>query len=281
MNDGLLFMAWTVRVSESCYKIQYLNCLNWARSARRLKAWTASTEHVMHATKLRTASTEQVLPQLIIFIIFIIIIVIKAGRVLDTLSVRRPQSHNNNPQKERKEMEKSRQKESEQHRPIKKTLALLLKSACPTPSNAHQDRSTELQRGELLQLSFQPQDSWPELSQLSGSCPKTRAWTVPNRSVNTRANILSPASRLRAWTIPTDWTGLAPRLRAWTVPAERESYPHQNKAVADGRSFHCKKRRIKNAAQFACAHCKNEVWDFIIFINDSDVFINVGVKAAK
>ena len=64
-----------------------------------------------------------------------------------TLAVRRPQPHNTNLLKESRERENSRgQKWSWQLRPIKKTLALLLKPVSPVSSNTQQDRSKETLR---------------------------------------------------------------------------------------------------------------------------------------
>ena len=62
-------------------------------------------------------------------------------RLIDTLSVRRPQPHNKNSQKER---EREKQWNIKRERPaqaMKKARALVLKPASPTPSNTGSTRS--------------------------------------------------------------------------------------------------------------------------------------------
>ena len=62
-------------------------------------------------------------------------------RAINTLSVRRPQPHNTNPQNEIRERENSRRQKVESSQVNKKALPLLMKPACPTPSNTGSLRS--------------------------------------------------------------------------------------------------------------------------------------------
>ena len=69
----------------------------------------------------------------------------------DTLSVQRPQFHTTNPWKEEKDKTVGDKKEQADHAK-RKALALLLKSACPTPSNTGSLRSfqRDTERGTKL-----------------------------------------------------------------------------------------------------------------------------------
>ena len=62
-------------------------------------------------------------------------------RAINTLSVRRPQPHNTNPQNERRERQNSRIQKVSEQQANKKALALLMKPASPTPSNTGSLRS--------------------------------------------------------------------------------------------------------------------------------------------
>ena len=64
-----------------------------------------------------------------------------SDRAIYTLSVEKPQPHNTNQCKERSEKENVEDKKAASSKAKKKSLALLLKPACLTPSNVRPVRS--------------------------------------------------------------------------------------------------------------------------------------------
>ena len=92
-------------------------------------------------------------------VIIIIIIIIKkrlamqgCERAINTLSVRRPQPHQTNPQNEEEKGKRAGDKKWASSQANKKALALLLKPASPTPSNMGAIRSFHRDTGKGIKV---------------------------------------------------------------------------------------------------------------------------------